>query len=126
VYPPDAPYPVSPFVPYAPFTTYVLLLPNGAASAVRVLVLPQVDVTDQDADCHPASANRQPLTCASLPMRYLLADKGAAMRSRYFINTLGMAYALEASDTNADPATRAQGEAILATFRPDIAAALMC
>jgi hypothetical protein len=109
-----------------PYTIYFILLPSGAASAVRLSVQPHAQSSYLTAYCAPVSADWQHLTFAGLPMGYTLTGEGSAMRSWYFVNARGTAYSLQASDANADVATQVQDEAILATFRPDIANPLKC
>ena len=85
-----------------PYTVYFILLPSGAASAVRLSVQPHAQSSYLTAYCAPVTADWQHLTFAGLPMGYTLTGEGSAMRSWYFVNAQGTAYSLQASDANAD------------------------
>ena len=107
-------------------TVFILLLPGGTDSGVRVTVNPQARDSDLGAYCLPTGADIQRVTMAGLPMAYTVSGERPLYRSWYFANAHRTAYALQASDTDASAATQEEDAAILATFTPDDATPLRC
>lgn len=93
---------------------------------VRVTAKPKGDVSPY---CHLTSPDAQQTTFASLPMKYMLDQRGPGadpVRLWIFASARHTYYLLEADDFKANAATQAQDEAILATFRPDNATPWSC
>lgn len=79
--------------------------------------------------CRLASPDAQQTTLAGLPMKYILDGRGPTadpVRLWLFANAQQTYYLLEADDFKADAATKAQDEAIFATFHPDNADPWKC
>src|SRR5258708_8872467 len=128
-YPPDW-TPVAKYVPKnypgeVAYTDYFLNTPDGHAQ-LDVFAAP---VSSVPLYCRVARPQAQPTTLAGLPMRYALfvyPDAPGGVRWWSFVNAQKMGYGLRAYDGDASAATKAQDDAILATFRPDDATPLQC
>jgi hypothetical protein len=106
------------------FTDYILALP---ANSQDLFVVAQVQprAADLSPYCAPG-ASWQRATLAGLPMAFAVTGAGRPVRAWTFANAQHTLYTLYTDDTQADAATQAQDEAILATFRPDNATPWRC
>jgi hypothetical protein len=98
---------------------YVITAPDKQAG-VRVSVQEHVPTSTIGGPyCVPANGDIQHTTLAGLPMAYMLSGEGLFMRTWTFANAQSTVFTLDAEDAQSSSATKAQDEAILATFRPD-------